>query len=979
MQKRILSVAMLVALSGCAVQAQKSSKQPAFTPAKERLEAYQKRQQLEQSSIVGNLAFRNTGPTVMSGRITDIEVSPKDPNTFYAAFASGGLWKTTNNGLSFEPLFDEQAVMTIGDIAIDWDNNETIWIGTGESNSSRSSYSGVGVYKSTDSGKNWQHLGLDDTHHIGKVIVHPTDPNTAWVAAVGHLYSANQERGVYKTTDGGKTWKKTLYIDPNTGAIDLQIDPKNPDNVYAAMWHRERRAWNFVEGGKTSGVYKSTDGGNTWTDISTAGSGFPDTDGVGRIGLSLYPGNPNVIYALVDNQERRAVEKKEPKPGALDTDIFRGMSAEDFLKLDDKFLNEFLDENRFPKEYTAKSIKEMVRNGEIKPEAITDYLEDPFAEKEGSDAPVRGAEVYRTNDGGKTWTKTHDSYIDDMYSSYGYYFGVIRVSPLNPDKIYILGVPILRSDDGGKTFRSIEGDNVHSDHQALWVSADKPGYLIDGNDGGINITYDDGKHWAKANPIPVGQFYAVAVDMAKPYNVYGGLQDNGTWFGPNTYKPSSAWTAEGKYPYQRLGGGDGMQVQVDWRDNNTVYLGSQYGVYFRLNKETGERTSIRPNHKLGERPLRFNWEAPIHLSRHNQDVVYFGSNKFHRSLNRGEDMEILSGDLTQGGRKGDVGYGTLTSIDESPVRFGYLYVGSDDGLIHASKDGGYTWTKISDKLPQNMWVSTVMASAHKLDRVYTSLNGYRWDDFTPYLYVSEDNGKKWERIGTNLPQEAINVITEDPKNENLLYVGTDHGLYISLDRGKTFTAMSKGMPAVAVHDVVVHPRENDLVVGTHGRSIYIANVEHLQQLTPELMNQQLHVFSLKQVNYNPRWGQKWSAWGDTMQAELSIPYYTSAAGSTTIRIKTDKGQVVKELKDQSEHGLNYVTYNLSVDEANAKAYEAALNSAKKEGAEPVKVEPAENKVIYLQPGKYTVEVETAGGAKKTQEFIIKAPEKRTRE
>ena len=976
MQKRILSVALLIALSGCAVQAQRSaSKQPAATAAKDRLQALQLRQQLEQNSLAANLKLRNVGPTIMSGRITDVEVSPKDPTTFYAAYASGGLWKTTNNGQSFEPLFDKQAVMTIGDIAVDWNNNETIWIGTGESNSSRSSYSGVGVYKSTDGGKTWQHMGLDDTHHIGKIIIHPTDPNTVWVAAVGHLYSPNKDRGVFKTTDGGKTWKKTLYIDDNTGAIDLQLDPKNPNNVYAALWHRQRRAWDFVEGGKTSGIYKSANGGDTWTNISTAGSGFPSNENVGRIGLSLYPENPNIIYALVDNYDRRPVEKKSDQADLLDTEMFKGMTAEAFLKLDDKSLNTFLDQNRFPREYTAKSLKTQVKSGEIKPAALYDFLTDPLAERYATE--VKGAEVYRTEDGGKTWKKTHDNFINDMYSSYGYYFGVVRVAPYNPDKIYILGVPLLTSDDGGKTFRNIEGANVHSDHQALWVNPDKPGHLINGNDGGINISYDDGKTWFYANNPPVGQFYSVAVDMAKPYNVYGGLQDNGTWVGPSNYKYSLDWTSRGKYPYERIGGGDGMMVQVDWRDNNIVYYGSQYGNYSRLNKATGERVFIKPTHKLGETPLRFNWESPILLSRHNQDILYFGSNKFHRSMKQGEDMKTLSGDLTNGGRKGDVGYGTLTSIDESPLRFGLLYTGSDDGVIQTSKDGGYTWTRISDKLPQNLWVSTVVASAHKQERVYTSLNGYRYDDFTPYLYVSEDNGRNWQRLGSNLPTEAINVVKEDPKNENLLYVGTDHGLYFSLDRGKTFMAMSNGMPAVAVHDLVVHPRENDLVVGTHGRSIYIAPVEHLQQLTPELMKENLHLFALKQINYSERWGSKWGAWGEVMEPDLVIPFYTSATGTTTIRIKTDKGQLLKEMKDESEKGLNYVTYNLSVDEANAKAYEAALNTGKKEGDENLKVTPADNKVIYLQPGKYSVEVET-NGVKKTQDFTIKAPEKRSR-
>jgi ligand-binding sensor domain-containing protein len=381
---------------------------------------------------------------------------------------------------------------------------------------------------------------------------------------------------------------------------------------------------------------------------------------------------------------------------------------------------------------------------------------------------------------------------------------------------------------------------------------------------------------------------------------------------------------------------------------------------------------------LGETPLRFNWESPIHLSRHNQDILYFGSNKFHRSLKKGDEMETLSGDLTNGGQRGNVSYGTLTCINESPLRFGLLYTGSDDGAIHVSRDGGYNWENISKKLPQNLWVSTLVASNHKEGRVYTSLNGYRWDDFTPYLYVSEDNGKKWERLGNGLPQEAINVVKEDPKNPDLLYVGTDHGLYISLDRGKSFMQMRNGMPAVAVHDLTVHSRDNDLVVGTHGRGIYIANVEHLQQLTPALLTEKLHVFAFEPVQYNSAWGQQRSAWRGGSKAEISIPFYTAEPGNTIVRIKTEKGVVVKEMQDKSGRGLNYMTYNLSVDEANVKAYEAELNSSKKGSEGAVKVEPAEDKVIYLRPGKYTVEVQTGTGAIQSQELSIKAPQVRTR-
>ncbi|MBA9076628.1 WD40/YVTN/BNR-like repeat-containing protein [Rufibacter quisquiliarum] len=976
LRKPLYPLALLGLLSFSPAFAQKNKdKQPAFTPAKERLEGYQQRLQLLRNSLVSNLPFRNVGPTVMSGRVVDVDVNPADPTNFYVAYASGGLWHTTNNGLSFEPLFQNETVITIGDIYVDWKTN-TIWLGTGESNSSRSSYSGVGIYRSTDGGRTWQHKGLPESHHIGRIIQHPTDPNTAWVSVLGHLYSPNQERGVYKTTDGGNTWKHVLKgANANTGAVDLVVDSTNPNTLYASLWERERRAWNFVESGSGSGIFKSTDGGETWQRLN---SGFPQGEGVGRIGLSVFPQNPKIIYASVDNQELR----KDVKPAVaantnkLRKEQFKDFSKEDFLKLDDAAVNTFLDENNFPRQYTAKAVKEMVRTEKIRPVALSDFLVD--ANSMMIETPVTGAQVYRSEDGGQTWKKTHEGYIDDLYYTYGYYFGVIRVSPLNPDHVYLLGVPLIKSEDGGKTWKEIAGDNVHSDHQDLWVSPTRPGHLVNGNDGGINITYDDGKTWFKANSPAVGQFYSVAIDMATPYNVYGGLQDNGVWGGLSTYQASSAWTDNGRYPYQRLGGGDGMMVQVDFRDNNTVYTGSQYGAYFRLNKATGQRTYIQPKHELGERPLRFNWESPILLSRHNQDVLYFGSNKFHRSLNKGENMEALSGDLTKGGRKGDVGYGTLTSIEESPKKFGLLYTGSDDGLIHVSRDGGYSWTKVSDKLPENLWISSLSASAENEGTVYATLNGYRWDDFTPYLYVSQDYGKTWKRLGTDLPKEPLNVVKEDPKNPNILYVGSDNGLYVSLDKGRTFQAMGGDeLPSVAVHDLVVHPRENDLVVGTHGRSLFIANVAHLQQLTADVLAKTVHAFPLQAPQYSERWGQKWGTWDNTFAPSLSVPYYVNAAGVTTLRIKTDKGQVLKEIKDQSERGLNYASYDLTLDSSAAGAYEKALNEGRKAG-EPVKMATSADQRFYLRPGKYVVELES-NGKTTTQEFTLKAPERRGRE
>jgi photosystem II stability/assembly factor-like uncharacterized protein len=946
---------------------------PEFTPAEERLAGYSKRLEMQQASLLKNVELRSVGPTVMSGRAVDIDANPDDPTHFYIAYASGGLWKTENNGISFLPLFDDQAVLTIGDIAVDWQHDETIWVGTGENNSSRSSYSGTGIYKSTDKGKSWQHAGLEETHHIGRIIIHPDDPNTAWVAALGHLYSYSDARGVYKTTDGGKSWDKTLYVNDSTGVIDLVIDPNNPDVLYAAAWQRMRFAWNFVESGNGSGIYKSTDGGENWQLLTTEESGFPTGNGVGRIGLAIYPQDSNILYASLDNQNRRPKEEDQPE---LTKDSLRTMSGERFLQLSDDAINEYLDQYNFPEKYTAQGVKKMVREGKIAPVALVEFVED--ANSLLFDTQVIGAEVYRSDDGGKTWKKTHEKYLDAMFFSYGYYFGEIRVAPDTADRIYLLGVPLIKSEDGGKTFKSINKAGVHADHHALWVSPTKAGHLINGNDGGINISYDDGENWFKANTPAVGQFYTIAVDMDKPYNVYGGLQDNGVWGGPSTYREGSGWHASGEYPYKRIYGGDGMQVQVDFRDNNTVYTGSQFGFYARIDKRTGARKSVRPRHELGERPLRFNWQTPILLSRHNQDILYFGANKLFRSMDKGETFQPISGDLTLGGRKGDVPYGTLTTISESPLRFGLLYAGSDDGLIHITRDGGFSWQRISDNLPQNLWVSRVEASKHDTAAVYVSLNGYRFDDFTAYLYRSTDFGQNWQDLGKNLPHEPINVVREDPENPDILYVGTDHALYVSLDRGATFMSMFKGLPAAPVHDLVVHPRDKDLVVGTHGRSIYIANVEHVQQLTKEMLAKTLHVFPLDEVNYSESWGRRFGFF-EPSDPETEIAFYVNRDASATIRIKSKGGITLRELEDDSEHGLNYVKFDFAIDSTKASAYEGELRSESsgKQGERFKKFKAADNGNYYLRPGTYTVEV-VANGASASEKLVLKARERRQR-
>lgn len=817
------------------------------TSATERMQVMEQRRKLQAKSVLNEVEFNNIGPAIMSGRVVDVDANPADPTEFYVAYASGGLWHTTNNGQSFTPIMDSLDVLFIGDIAVNWNGKtKTIWVGTGEVNSSRSSYAGVGIYKSNNEGKTWDYLGLPESQHIGKIQLHPTNPDIAWVAVLGHLYSGNKERGVYKTTDGGKSWKQTLFVDENTGCVDLDINPSNPNEVYAGMWYRVRRAWKFEESGKTSGIYKSNDGGETWKIISGPGSGFMTGDKIGRIGIAVYPKNPAIVYAVVDNNTPKPDTSKTVDSFYKKAD-FKNISKDQFAALKTNLIDTFFKKNGFPRKYTGKSVKEMVAADKLQPTAIWDYLDsdDGF-----QNTGIAGCEIYRSDDGGQSWKKTNIK-PNPNFNTYGYYFAKIYTSHYNPDKIYSVGFIAQLSTDGGKTFTTIDKGNVHADHHAFWINPAKDSHIINGNDGGCNISYDDGAHWFKANSPAVGQYYGIAVDDAKPYNVYGGLQDNGSWWGPSNHKEDIGWIDNGQYAYKAINGGDGMQAQVDTRDNATVYSGSQFGVYSRYNKEKrGPQKFLRPQHELGEKPLRFNWQTPILLSKHNQDVFYIGSNRLYRSLNKGDTLIAMSGDQTNGKVSGNVPYGTLTTIAESPLRFGLLYTGSDDGNINISKDGGYSWEQInqaatitaprkgskspgpSTKLQTNqLWVSRITPSQHKESRVYVSLNGYRFDNFAPYLYMSDDYGMSWKNISADLPYEPINVIREDPKNDSILYVGTDGGLYVSFDRGSSFMIWNGGLPkSVPVHDIAIQQRDNEIVLGTHGRSLYVAKLDDVQKI-----------------------------------------------------------------------------------------------------------------------------------------------------
>ena len=863
----------------------------------------------QDNSRFKNIPFTSIGPAIMSGRVVALAVNPNEPSEFYVGYASGGVWHTTDNGISFTPIMNNAPTQNIGEISMHWPS-KTLWVGTGENNSSRSSYAGIGVLRTIDNGKTWTHHGLSDTHHIGKIIINPDDPNHIIVGSTGPLYSLSNSRGIYVTKDGGDNWKKTLFINNQTGIIDMVQSPENSSIIFATSWQKDRKAWNFSGSGISSGIYKSKNYGETWECVSKVESGFPNGEGVGRIGLAIF--NNNIIYAIHDSQFRR--ESQELNNEKLSKDDFRNMSNSDFSLIKNDELNNFLKENRFPKKYKAKNLKNSVQKGQIKPKDLSSYLED--ANSQLFDTPVIGPEVYKSQDGGLTWKKTHKDFLDRVYNSYGYYFGHIHVAPKNPNKIYIYGVPILSSEDSGKTFYNIGKNNVHSDHHALWINPEKSGHLINGNDGGINITYDDGNNWIKNNSTNVGQFYSINVDYDKPYNVYGGLQDNGVWKGANNSIEDSKWQATGKNPWQMILGGDGMQVQIDKRNSNIVYTGYQFGNYFRLDlSEQGKsrRNSIQPKHELGESPFRFNWQTPILLSHHNQDIIYFGSNKLHRSFNKGNSWTTISNDLTFGIKNGNVAYGTITTISESPYKFGLLYTGSDDGKVSVTKDGGISWKIISESLPENMWVSRVLASKHFKNRVYLTLNGYRSDDFTPYVYLSNDYGKTWELVVGNLPYSPVNVISEDPKKSNILYLGNDLGTYISLNNGKTWEAFKQGLTTAAVHDIVIQKTENDILIGTHGRSIFKSKLEFIHSLNPEVLDKEVHIFNIKPIKFSKRWGSKRNSWLDTYKPNHKFAIWSKSHGKSSLSISSKNGPLIYKKDIILDIGFNEFTYELSIN------------------------------------------------------------------
>ncbi len=997
-------------------------------PPGPRLAGYEQRLLMERESPLKGLRFRPVGPEIQGGRIVDIEAPAAHPDAFVVAFASGGLWRTDNRGGSWTSLFDGESSITMGDVALADPEGRTVYVGTGENNSSRTSYAGTGVFKTTDGGKTWRNVGLTDSHHIGRVLVDARDPRTVYVAATGHLYTDNTERGVYKSTDGGETWTRVLYVDERTGAIDIVQDPSRPEVLYAALWERARTARNFLESGPGSGIWKTTDAGAHWTRL---GGGLPTGATVGRIGLALPAARPQTVYAVIDNQGLRPESEpldEEAPPGELTPRRLRALTADTFSRLDDAAVARFLRRFDFPKSLKAAALKRDVKAGKITVADLVAYLSD--ANRDLFERPIVGPEVYRSDDGGATWARTHKDRLDKIYYSYGYYFGRISVDPTDADRIYFGGVPMLASSDGGRTWKGIDQRGVHVDHHVLFVDPRAPQRLALGNDGGLNLSFDRGQTWTKVNNLPVGQLTTLALDDATPYNIVGGLQDNGVMRGPSTYKPGKSDPNAWKSIY----GGDGAAVAIDPKDGATVYAGFQFGFSARLNLKTGDRTRIRPRPELSadkkEKPLRYNWVTPLIVSPHSREILYYGASRLYRSFDRGETWAPLSGDLTSSLEQGDVPFGTITTISESPKRFGVLYAGTDEGKVWLTRDGGGTWADVSGGLAPARWVTRVVASSFDEGTVYVTQSGYRDDEFSPYVFRSTDFGKTWESLAAGLPAEPVNTVREDPKARQLLYVGTDMGVFVSLDSGKTWTAMAGGLPHVPVHDLQVQPREGDLVLATHGRSVYLSEAAPLRKLTAEVMGKTVFAFPIKAAPGDPSRGygeHPWITWPRD-PVVTRIAYWAHAPGPVSIVVKDENGSAWKEIADTAQAGMNVVEYDLGVDarladaaEAAAKAKarekearEKALNEKAKparagaspapspspappaaeedeEAEKPEKTASASGKPMldpelerlladrrpatrkrYLPPGKYMVEVK-AGGAVSTSTLRIKPP------
>lgn len=780
------------------------------------------------TATFNGLRLRNIGPAFTSGRIVSIAVDPKDSSRYFLGAASGGVWRTTNAGVTFTPVFDNEASYSIGVVVIDPKNPLVVWVGTGENNSQRSVSYGDGVYRSDDGGKTWKNVGLKTSEHIGQIALDPRNSDHVYVAAQGPLWGPGGDRGLFKTTDGGKTWKNILNISENTGATDIVIDPANPDTLYTATWQRRRHVYTLINGGPESAIYKSTDAGATWNKLR---GGLPNVD-MGRIGLAVSSLDANLVYATVEAADNRSG-------------------------------------------------------------------------------------IYRSTDKGGTWERRNPNIAQAMY------YGQISVDPKDSDRVYLPNVVFQVSDDGGRTFRPLGEKSKHVDNHVIWVNPANTNHYLVGCDGGLYESFDRGENWNFKANLPIPQFYDVAVDNATPfYNIYGGTQDNYSMGGPSRTRNASGIVNSDWFVTQ---GGDGFRSQVDPEDPNTVYSSSQYGVVVRFDKRTGERMGIQPFAAKGEPPLRYNWDTPFLISPHSHTRIYYAANKLYRSDDRGDSWKLISGELSRDLDRNKLPvmgkvwgadavaknqstsfFGNSVALAESPKKEGLIYVGTDDGLINVTEDGGKNWRKM-DKfpgVPEMTYVSRILASNHDANTVYAAFENHKNADFNSYLLKSTDAGKTWTSLKANLPAHPVLALAEDHVNANLLFVGTEFGLFFSIDGGQKWVQLKGGLPTIPVRDLAIQKRENDLVIATFGRGFYVLdNYAPLRLLKPETLEQEATLFPVKDtlmyIEAQPLGGRGKSFQGESFYTAANPPY-----GATFTYYLKEGVRSKKQLRQEAERRGN---------------------------------------------------------------------------
>ena len=851
------------------------------------------------------LTFRNIGPSVAGGRIHDIEILPNDPATVFIASASGGIWKSTNKGTTWKPVFDDQVVSTFGDMAISLSNPDVIYAGSGEQQNRQSTSWGNGIYKSENQGETWRSIGLEKTYHIARVIIHPENPNIVFVAALGNLWNSSKERGVYQTTNGGKNWKKVLYIDDVTGVVDMAMDKNNPNILYAATYQRMRKAWGFNGGGPGSGIYKTTDGGKTWNELT---GGLPPGD-KGRIGLAASKTRSNIIYATIEH-----------------------------------------------------------------------------ADSSG---------FYRSGNGGRTWKRVNKLNPRPMYYSH------IFVDPNNDDIVYMLATEFYRTKDAGKTFyqmptRPTYDVGVHSDHHSLWINPNNSNHFFLAGDAGLHESWDGGIAYNRLNNIPIGQFYGIGADMEVPYNIYGGMQDNHSWMGPSATRH---WLGILADDWKQVGFGDGMYQQPD-PESSMLYNASQNGNMIRVDRKTGNMQGLKPFPSDSKEKYRFDWVTPLAISKHSSKKVFLGGNRLFISDNGGDSWErtedlssntnrdsltimgVLGADIKLSKNDGTSSYGEIISISESPLWHRVIWVGTDDGNIQVSRDGGEKWEEVSGNItgiPAGSYVSRVLSSIRDRGSAYVTFDRHREGDWKPYVYRTEDYGKTWVPLTRGLPSGSVNVIAEHPDNPDVLFLGTEHAVYLSVNAGSDWTKFKSNLPTTLYDDLLIHPREKDLVLGTHGRSFWVLDDTSPLAEWSTVYNKPVHVFSVRAATLFHYWKdtsyraqEEWAGENPPYGAIISY-LVNSDVDSVTITVKRRKSQIIRTYRQPVVKGsIQRLAWDLKYPPPSSQQNESkteGLQKPKPEDILPKPAHPLDPQGPSVSPGVYTVTI-AAGNETSTQPIRV---------